>query len=202
MPVSAEALTLQVGDRLLLRDWTHWFAARSLTAVVGPSGAGKSTLLLALAGFRTPSSGTVQVTSQGDGLARIAYVSQAPTLFMERTALDNVALGCVSVGEEMEEARNSAQELLSLVGLEAAASARTHLLSGGERQRVMIARSLAMRSDVLLADEPTASLDPRNRDLVCQALSAAALSGVTTIVATHDSFVASLADVTVSPWVT
>ncbi|WP_166868240.1 MULTISPECIES: ATP-binding cassette domain-containing protein [unclassified Salinibacterium] len=182
-----------------MTDLTHMFQDGSFTALVGPSGAGKSTLLAAIAGFRDLDSGSITARS-ATGPARFSIISQAATLFMERTALTNVALGGVARGLPMREAQALAGDLLERLGLPEVALTPAHKLSGGERQRVMIARAVSARSNVLLADEPTASLDPDSRRLVCEALREATHSGVTTIVATHDPFVAELADEVLAPW--
>lgn len=201
MPVVVDSAQLLVGNRILVTDLTYTFQDGSFTAVVGPSGAGKSTLLAAIAGFRNLDSGSITVESV-TGAARLSFISQATTLFMERTALTNVALGGVSRGLSMSEAKVLAGDLLDRLGLPGVALTPAHKLSGGERQRVMIARAISARSDILLADEPTASLDPESRRLVCEALREATRKGVTTIVATHDPFVAGLADKVLAPWTT
>ncbi len=138
-----------------LREVTLAIAAGESVALVGANGSGKSTLLRVLHGLLRPTSGQLQ----HDGSARQAMLFQRP--FMLRTsAQNNVALALWLRGTPWREARTRAQAALVRVGLQdkAAQSART--LSGGQQQRLALARAWALGPDVLLLDEPTASLDP------------------------------------------
>jgi len=188
---------LRAGSRILIAGFSHRFEGGQVTALMGPSGAGKSTLLGAIAGISDVSAGTIAIHPPH---ARIALTTQASTLFMERTTLDNLALGAISRGLTMQAAREVARDLGGEVGLGEVLESRAHQLSGGERQRAMIARSIAAGAQVLLADEPTASLDLASRDIICSALRLAAVHGSVVIVATHDSHVADSADTVLSPW--
>ncbi|MBD8726747.1 methionine ABC transporter ATP-binding protein [Frigoribacterium sp. CFBP 13707] len=144
--------------------------AGEIAAVVGPSGAGKSTLAECVTLLQRPTSGRVVVN--GDDLTalgerdlrvarrRIGTVFQSDGLFGRRTAAQNVALPLEYLGVTRAEARRRVAELLDRVGLGHRADARPHELSGGQRQRVGIARALALRPSVLLADEATSGLDP------------------------------------------
>lgn len=197
MRVTLEDVSIRVGSRVLVEEFTHTFDSGVVTAIMGPSGAGKSTLLAVIAGVRDAAGGTVGFDAPD---VRIAFMTQASTLLMERTSVDNVALGALSRGEPMMSARSMAVRLLHEVGLARVLRSRAHQLSGGERQRVMIARAMAAHAQVLLADEPTASLDLASRDVICDALRAAADGGAAVIVATHDVYVARAADLVLSPW--
>src|SRR5918997_3813726 len=134
--------------------------AGELVALLGPSGSGKTTLLRLVAGFETPDSGTVRIGGRlvaGDGVweepdrRRIGMVFQDGALFPHLTVGENLAFGRPRPGR--------AQECLALVGLADRAGSYPHELSGGERQRVALARALAVDPDVVLLDEPFASLD-------------------------------------------
>ena len=139
-------------------------------AVVGPSGCGKSTLLQLIGGIDTPTSGTVeilntQLTTLSDReltrlrLTRLGFIFQRFHLLPVLTALENVELPMAEAGASRSERRKRARELLSYVGLANRAGHRATQLSGGEMQRVAVARALANRPVLLLADEPTGELD-------------------------------------------
>ena len=119
---------------------------------------------------------------------------QTTNVFGNRTVLDNVLLPAWIGGSSRTEAAASARDALAQVGLESFEERRCASLSGGERQRVAMARALAGDNPVVLADEPTASLDRANRDQLADLLVAAAASGVLVVVATHDPAVAARCD--------
>nr|WP_276508639.1 ATP-binding cassette domain-containing protein [Modestobacter muralis] len=161
-----------------------------LTALMGPSGSGKSTLLAILSGLMPPGEGTRRVTGAPPGEQAVSWIFQNSPGLTRRTVLDNVSLGPLSAGATRQQAEDAARSALQLLGLGDLAGTRLFRLSGGERQRAAVARCIASRADLILADEPTASLDARNRALVCQALDAAARNGSVVVVATHDQAVA------------
>jgi molybdate transport system ATP-binding protein len=181
---------LQVGDGEVL-------------ALLGPNGSGKSTVLAALAGLIVPEAGRVVLgdrvlTRAGPGAApavavpasrrRIGLLGQDPLLFPHLTALENVAFGPRASGVGTAVARVTAADWLDAVGLAGLAGARPSALSGGQQQRVAIARALAARPDVLLLDEPMASLDVQTASLIRTLLrDRIADSGVTTVLVTHDA---------------
>ncbi|HEV2820963.1 MAG TPA: ABC transporter ATP-binding protein [Solirubrobacteraceae bacterium] len=168
-----------------------------LVALLGPSGSGKTTLLRVIAGFEAPDAGTVEIGGRrvaGDGAweepdrRRLGMVFQDGALFPHLTIADNVGFGSVRAGR--------VEECLELVGLAQRARAFPHELSGGERQRVALARALAPEPEVVLLDEPFASLDAglrlALREEVAQILRAA---GASALLVTHDQEEAlSLAD--------
>lgn len=134
--------------------------------VVGPSGCGKSTMLNVLAGFISPTSGTVRIEGESPGSAELnrGVVFQEYALFPWRTAWRNVAFALEAVGLQRDERRERAMELLRLVRLESFADSYPHQLSGGMKQRVAIARALASEPSLLLMDEPLGALDALTRE--------------------------------------
>ncbi|QWT24242.1 ATP-binding cassette domain-containing protein [Subtercola sp. PAMC28395] len=147
-------------------------APGEIFAVVGPSGAGKSTLAQCVNLLERPTSGSVVVN--GENLSqlseaqlraarrRIGTVFQSDGLFSRRTAADNIALPLSYLGVTRRDSKKRVAELLDRVGLSARADYFPHQLSGGQRQRVGIARALALKPTVLLADEATSGLDPES----------------------------------------
>ena len=175
-------------------------------ALVGPSGSGKSTLLNLLGGLDRPSSGTIHIAdlelagAKDAQLVRyrrekVGFIFQNFNLLPMRSAVENVETPLVLAEARPKERRARALELLHSVGLAERARHRPAELSGGEMQRVAVARSLANRPLLLLADEPTGNLDSKTGqgilDLLRQSVSEA---GVTLVLVTHDMRVASHAD--------
>jgi len=164
------------GSRLQILDGVDLeVAAGESIAVIGQSGAGKSTLLHLLGGLDRPTVGEVWVGDQkltdlsDERLARlraerIGFVFQFHHLLREFTALENIVMPQIIRGAGKREARDRARELLAQVGLERRADHKPGQLSGGEQQRVAVARALANRPVILLADEPSGNLDPHTSD--------------------------------------
>jgi ABC-type lipoprotein export system ATPase subunit len=184
-------------DTWLLRGISQELHEGSMTAYVGPSGSGKSTLLNIIGGLIGPTEGAVAYSDATGGLGgttlertQMAWVLQTNTVLAGRSALDNVALGLVAHGFEMEAARDEAAKALAAIGLAQRVFAPVSELSGGEVQRVTIARCLAAPASLILADEPTGQLDHANTTSVVDALELAASVGKTVIIATHDEYVA------------
>jgi ABC-type lipoprotein export system ATPase subunit len=194
-----------VAERRLLAGADLTVPAGRSVSVTGPSGSGKSTLLMCLMGLIRPASGRVEV--MGEDLARlssralaahrrrhIGMVFQFGELLPELTPVENVMIASLLAGAPADTARSRAQELLD--GLGVPHRTATHDLSGGERQRVAVARALVNTPELLLADEPTGSLDGEHREAVADLLfSTPREHGCALIVVTHDPAVASRADV-------
>ena len=173
-------------------------------ALTGPSGCGKSTLLHILAALDRPDAGTLHVGGQDllrlnhpDRYRRhvVGLVFQMHNLLAHLTAIDNVCVAMLGAGMHRAEQRTRAQELLEQVHLGDRGHRRPPQLSGGERQRVALARALANRPRVLLADEPTGSLDSASVRTVLDLLEQLRTEQqVTLVVVTHDDTVAAAAD--------
>ncbi len=208
--VRANGLTKSYGagpTRLVVLEGLELeIAAGEMLAVVGPSGVGKSTLLHLIGLLDRPDEGSIEIdgTATDDlnqmeraGLRNrtIGFVFQHHHLLAELDALDNVALPLRIAGQGRRGARSRATELLDAVGL---ADRRHHFpdqLSGGEQQRVSVARSLAMRPALLLADEPTGNLDRANAETLFELVAELHLkAGLTSIIVTHNEEMARRCD--------
>jgi ABC-type lipoprotein export system ATPase subunit len=191
MQLIVRSVTKEFSGREVLGEISFAVESGEAVALVGPSGVGKSTMLGILAGELRPTAGSVEYRIDGGAAqAQIHWIFQSAPLIDGRTVLDNVMLPALARGVDLATARDEARASLSGVGLDDLRNQRAHRLSGGQRQRVAIARSMVSRADVVLADEPTASLDRENRDSVAQALLALALTGAIVVLATHDPEVA------------
>ena len=200
LPLTAAGITLDLAERRILDDVSLTLVPGSFTALTGPSGAGKTTLLWILAGALAPSSGTVtyagrpvgdRVAAAGEG---IALVPQSLALVAPLTARENVVVPLLVLGVQAVEVRHRADTALAQVQLGDVGDHLVEELSGGQQQRVAVARALALRTSVLLADEPTSELDATTRDTVIGLLTAEAEAGALVLVATHDPWCADQAD--------
>jgi NitT/TauT family transport system ATP-binding protein len=154
------------GGLRALEEVSFDVAPQEFVCLVGPSGCGKSTLLRTLGGLQRPSAG--RVIFEGEPLTaprrRIGFVFQKATLMPWRTVLENVLLPLELAGAERGEARERAERLIELVGLDGFEHSRPRDLSGGMEQRVAIARALIHEPDMLLLDEPFGALDALTRE--------------------------------------
>lgn len=184
------------GKLAILRDISFALGAGQTVAIVGASGSGKSTLLGILAGLDTPSSGTVQLAGQDlfaldeDQRAalrarHVGFVFQSFQLMPNLTALENVMLPLELAG--VPDARAQATVMLQRVGLDERLQHRPKVLSGGEQQRVALARAFVVQPDLLLADEPTGSLDHATGAAIMDLMFALNREhGTTLVLVTHD----------------
>lgn len=195
--LTADSLGVKLSGRVVLKDVSLSLSPGHLVALVGPNGAGKTTLLRALAGL-IPSEGNIEIG--GDALAslplrerakRFGYLPQGHAVHWPLPARDIVALGRYPHGAT-DPARLSSKDseavlrAMQAVDVIALSERRVTELSGGERSRVALARALAVEAPIILADEPTASLDPRHQINVMKNLRGIADNGVLVIVVTHD----------------
>jgi polar amino acid transport system ATP-binding protein len=181
-------------------------ARGEVVSLIGPSGAGKSTLLRVVMGLTPPTRGTVRLdgnvidyrsrASVRSARARMAIVFQQYNLFQNMTVLRNVTLAPTAVQKRnAQEAERDAIRVLEKVGLGDKLGAYPEELSGGQQQRVAIARSLALRPEILLLDEVTAALDPELVQEVLSTIRALAREGMTLLIVSHEmSFVREISD--------
>jgi putative ABC transport system ATP-binding protein len=195
---------MPAGRVTAIRDITLAIDAGEYIGVVGPSGCGKSTLLHVLGCVDVPTSGAVlfqdrDVSALPDAersrlrLRDIGFVFQRFFLLPMLTAAENIELPQAEAGVGRAERRQRTRELLDYVGLSARAGHRPSELSGGEMQRVAVARALANRPTLLLADEPTGELDQATGDQIVSLLDRLHADGTAVVVVTHDQAVASRA---------
>ena len=209
-PVVVESLDHHYGTgalrRQILFDVSATIPAGEIIIVTGPSGSGKTTLLTLVGALRAAQAGSVRVLGEElngahDGTLelvrrRIGFIFQQHNLLAALTATENVELGLRATGAfARSELRRRARAMLEAVGLEAHADKRPHQLSGGQRQRVAIARALVGDPAIVLADEPTASLDKASgREVVDRMQSLAREQGATILIVTHDNRILDVAD--------
>jgi ABC-type multidrug transport system ATPase subunit len=171
----ADSISKRYGEREALRAVSFAVADSEKVAVIGPNGAGKTTLLQILAGALPPSAGTVDV----DG--RVGWVPQHPALYSKLSVAENLRL--FARLERVPDVESTVDRMLDQTALGERANDEVGLLSGGNRQRVNIAIGLLGDPGVLLLDEPSASLDPRQRERLWAFL---AELGTTVVFSTHD----------------
>ena len=183
--------------------------AGQVVSIVGPSGAGKTTLLQIMGTLDRPDAGTIEIDGtdvsamkQGK-LAefrnkKIGFVFQFHQLLPEFTALENVMIPAFIAGTDRKQARERAEELLAFMGLSGRADHMPNELSGGEKQRVAVARALVNRPAVVMADEPSGSLDTHNKqELHKLFFDLRDKFGQTFVIVTHDEHLADLCDRTI-----
>jgi len=180
-----------------------------VVSIVGPSGAGKTTLLQIIGTLDRPDAGTITI----DGIdvsklsskklsdfrnQHIGFVFQFHQLLPEFTAIENIMIPAYIAGVSHREARQKAEELLEFMGLSDRASHKPNELSGGEKQRVAVARALMNHPAVILADEPSGSLDSKNKEELHQLFfDLRDKFGQTFVIVTHDEQLASITDRTI-----
>ncbi len=178
--LSIDGLGLTEGGTRIIDGATMTLAARR-SVVLGPNGAGKSTLLRLIHGLLHPSKGRMDWPKP----LTQAMVFQRP-IMLRTTALENVEYGLKLKGHAAPERRRRATEALARVGLEPIAGRPARLLSGGEQQRVALARAWALEPELLILDEPTASLDPASTREVERIINEIAASGARILMTTHN----------------
>ena len=195
------------GKVAALRDANLRVERGEFVALVGPSGCGKSTLLHLVAALERPSKGTILVDGKDLAARRdrnryrrldVGLVFQLHNLIPRLNARENVELAMFGTQRSRQARRERAESLLASLGLAGLAGREPPRLSGGERQRVAIARAVANNPRILLADEPTGSLDAAGADVVLAILEQQRRdNGTTVLMVTHDLAVAGRADRTV-----
>ena len=175
--IEVAGLSKNFGERAALRDVSFAGGRGELVAVVGPNGAGKTTLLSILAGIREPDSGTVSVPGA------VGWVPQQAALYRRLTVAENLRL--FAHLEQVDDVDAAVERMLEQTGLGERRDDQVGTLSGGNQQRVNIAIGLLKRPAVLLLDEPSTGLDPRQRERLWEFVLGLAGAGTTVIYTTH-----------------
>lgn len=177
--LAASGLTKRYGERVALREVSFSAAAGELVAIIGPNGAGKTTLLSILAGIQQPDAGEVTRPPR-----EIGWVPQQPAVYSKLSVAENLRL--FARLEKVPDSVGAVARMLEQTGLAGRADDELGTLSGGNRQRVNIAIGLLAEPPVLLLDEPSSSLDPRQRARLWEFVRAQAAGGTAVIFSTHD----------------
>ena len=207
--ISIKNITKSFGKLQVLKGIDLHIGKGEIVSIVGPSGAGKTTLLQIIGTLDTPDSGEINI----DGIdvrklsqkkladfrnRHIGFVFQFHQLLPEFTALENIMIPAFIAGMSKSEAKKRAMELLDFMGLAERAKHKPNQLSGGEKQRVAVARALVNNPSVILADEPSGSLDSQNKAELHQLFfDLRDKMGQTFVIVTHDETLASITDRTI-----
>ena len=207
--IEVQGVTKSFGDLLVLKGIDLVIYKGEVVSIVGPSGAGKTTLLQILGTLDKADSGKVYIDGTDVGELKekqfsafrnqhVGFVFQFHQLLPEFTALENVMIPALIAGVSKTEAKGKAESMLALMGLKERASHKPSELSGGEKQRVAVARALINEPAVVFADEPSGSLDSRNKEELHQLFfDLRDKLGQTFIIVTHDEELAKLTDRTI-----
>ena len=207
--IHLENIRKSFGSLQVLRGISMDVAKGEIVSIVGPSGAGKTTLLQVMGTLDKPDSGLVVIDGTPVGglkerqlsdfrNRRIGFVFQFHQLLPEFTALENVMIPALIAGFSRAEAKASALDMLQFMGLADRASHKPNELSGGEKQRVAVARALINRPAVVLADEPSGSLDTHNKEELHRLFfDLRERFGQTFVIVTHDEGLARITDRTI-----
>lgn len=207
--IEIKGVTKNFGSLQVLKGIDLRIEKGEIVSIVGPSGAGKTTLLQILGTLDKPDSGSVVV----DGIetstlstnklsefrnTHLGFVFQFHQLLPEFTAIENIMIPAYIAGMKPKEARSRAEELLAFMGLSDRATHKPNELSGGEKQRVAVARALMNNPVVILADEPSGSLDSKNKEELHKLFfELRDKFGQTFVIVTHDETLATLTDRTI-----
>lgn len=209
MMIEINNITKSFGALQVLKGIDLQIGKGEVVSIVGPSGAGKTTLLQIIGTLDKPDTGTVcidgvNVTSLSQKKlsdfrnARLGFVFQFHQLLPEFTAIENIMIPAYIAGKSRKEARMRAEELLQFMGLGERASHKPNELSGGEKQRIAVARALMNNPSVILADEPSGSLDTKNKEELHQLFfDLRDKYGQTFVIVTHDESLAAITDRTI-----
>ena len=207
--INIQGITKSFGNLQVLKGIDLHIGKGEIVSIVGPSGAGKTTLLQIIGTLDRPDSGSVTVDGINvSGLStnklsdfrnrHIGFVFQFHQLLPEFTALENIMIPAFIAGKGRSEAKARAEELLQFLGLADRANHKPNELSGGEKQRVAVARALVNEPAVILADEPSGSLDTKNKAELHQLFfDLRDKFGQTFVIVTHDEQLAAITDRTI-----
>jgi lipoprotein-releasing system ATP-binding protein len=204
--IKVENITKSFGDLKVLKGINMKVKRGEILSITGPSGAGKTTLLQIIGSLDKPDTGHIIyndidiTTMEEKELAafrnrHIGFVFQSHQLLPEFTAVENVMIPSLIANQSMHNSKKRAMELLDVLGLTERASHKPAQLSGGEKQRIAVARALVNNPYVILADEPSGSLDTKNKEELHNLFfKLREIMGQTFVIVTHDESLASLAD--------
>ena len=207
--IHLEGITKSFGSLQVLKGIDLEIEKGEIVSIVGPSGAGKTTLLQIMGTLDSPDTGTINVDGTNVSKMKekelsafrnkhIGFVFQFHQLLPEFTALENVMIPAFIAGVSTKEASIHAMEILDFMGLTERASHKPNELSGGEKQRVAVARALINQPAVILADEPSGSLDTHNKEELHQLFfDLRNRFGQTFVIVTHDETLAKITDRTI-----
>ena len=207
--IELDNITRSFGSLQVLKGISLNIERGEVVSITGPSGAGKTTLLQIMGSLDKPDGG--KVIYDGQDITRmsekeisafrnkhIGFVFQFHQLLPEFTALEDISIPMLIAGQGMRQANARAKELLGLLGLADRADHKPSELSGGEKQRIAVARALANQPDVILADEPSGSLDTKNKEELHKLFfSLRDQLGQTFVIVTHDESLAAMTDRTI-----
>ena len=207
--IELDNITRSFGSLQVLKGISLNIDRGEVVSITGPSGAGKTTLLQIMGSLDKPDGG--KVLYDGQDITRmsekeisafrnrhIGFVFQFHQLLPEFTALENITIPMLIAGQGMRQANARAKELLQLLGLADRADHKPSELSGGEKQRIAVARALANQPDVILADEPSGSLDTKNKEELHKLFfNLRNQLGQTFVIVTHDESLAAMTDRTI-----
>lgn len=207
--IDIKNITKSFGSLQVLKGIDLHIDKGEIVSIVGPSGAGKTTLLQIIGTLDKPDTGTVIVDGiEVNGLStnklsrfrneHLGFVFQFHQLLPEFTAIENIMIPAYIAGRKQSDARERAEELLQFMGLENRAKHKPNELSGGEKQRVAVARALMNNPAVILADEPSGSLDTKNKEELHKLFfDLRDKFGQTFVIVTHDEGLAQITDRTI-----
>ena len=204
--IQIENLTKDFGELRVLKGVSLEIKRGEIISIVGPSGAGKTTLLQLIGTLDKPTGGRIPFNGEDVGCMNdsrlatfrnkhIGFVFQFHQLLPEFTALENIVIPALIAGRKRSEAESEAMQLLQVMGLQERAHHKPAEMSGGENQRVAVARALINHPDVVLADEPSGSLDSKNKEELHKLFfDLRDRFGQTFVIVTHDETLASYTD--------
>lgn len=199
MEIKAQRITVEIGGRYIFKDISISLEGNKMIAITGKSGSGKTTLLNCLGLIQNVKKGSILIDGSDTGSWNDSdktkfWHKSASFIYQDYGIIDNESVYYNVTLNKWKQNRNRVDEVLRLVGLVGRGNDYATVLSGGEKQRIGIARAIYKNSKIIFADEPTASLDSKNREQVVHLLKNRREEGVMIIIATHDERLVSECD--------